>query len=54
MHCASMLQVPHHCDLGEEPNHQEGPQIEHPSPFPFQSFQLQDQATGLLDAACPE
>lgn len=29
MHCASMLQVAHHCDLGEEPSHQEGPHIEH-------------------------
>lgn len=39
MHGASMLQVPHHCDLGEEPSHQEGPQIEHPSPLShFKAF----------------
>ena len=51
MHRASMLQVPHHCDLGEEPDHQEGPQIKHLVP-PLQSFQSQDQDTGLPDAAC--
>lgn len=32
MHGAPMLQIPHHGDLGEEPNHQEGPQIEHLHP----------------------
>lgn len=46
MHCASMLQLPHHSDLEEEPNHQEDPQIEHlPSHFKVYSLRARIYAS---------